>query len=223
MGQFGYYEYKFLVQNEQLPYVKTLLDNLYGGSDPFPSGIVDSIYYDTRDRTFYSQCHGGEALKTKFRIRGYGDGTFNQLHQKNKDMYGVGKLKTRIRPVRFSFTEIPSWDLLKALSPSDEQFFRIQNQALIYGFLEPTVRVKYYRFRYRIFDYRVTLDTNIEITSCSNGLDKSFAHTILPQHVLEIKTTELQPHLPLMGAIKLPQVSFSKYFLGMNLVESNWS
>lgn len=223
MSQFGYYEYKFLVPNEQLPYVKTLLDNLYGGSDPFPEGIVDSIYYDTRNRLFYAQCHSGEAVKTKFRIRGYGDGTFHQLHKKNKDMYGVGKLKTRIKPVKFSFTDIPSWGLLQAATEGDMTFSRIQSFAINYGFLEPTVRVKYYRFRYRIFDYRVTLDTNIEITSCSTGLDKRMSHSILPHHVLEVKTSDLQPRLPLMGAIKLPQVSFSKYFLGMNIVENDWS
>ena len=79
---FSYYEYKYLVRDEKLEKVLEILDELCGGSDPFAKGIVDSIYYDTIHEQFYRQCLNGDSDKTKYRIRGYGNGCYSQIHQK---------------------------------------------------------------------------------------------------------------------------------------------
>lgn len=219
----AYNEYKYLVTKENLQYVRSLLEGFYGGSDPFPEGIVDSIYYDDILKSSFLQCREGEPRKKKVRIRGYGNDTFNQIHIKEKDLFGVKKQKVKIDPVKCTHDFIPSLEELAPLKPDakrDSCFF-----ALIFqnGYQIPIVRVRYYRYRYRINDYRITLDTNIEIMGGYNLNNIAHNYDLLPHHVLEIKTLDERPVLPLLGLIKLPQISFSKFFLGINIIESDSS
>lgn len=213
-----YNEYKFNVTNDQLDYVKSVLDGLCGHSDPYPEGVVDSIYYDSLDSYLYSQCLDGSRRKTKFRIRGYGENKFNQLHQKNKDMTVVSKYKERIPTLTALQSQAPNWDQIMAAGGGSESFHRIKSNSSKLGPLQPVIRVRYYRYRFRHMDYRITLDTNIEVIGYSNGIDRYQSYGVLPSHVLEIKTVDSRPYLPLLGLSKLPQVSFSKFFLGLNLL-----
>ncbi len=215
---FAYNEYKYLVTNNKLAYVTDVLEALHGGSDPFPMGIVDSIYYDTPDLHFYQQSLNGEARKRKFRIRGYGDDTFHQLHLKDKDLTIIKKLKDKIQTTRIIGQVAPNFYELMPASPLSGTFSAIMALAQHYGQLIPVVRVRYRRRRYRINDYRLTLDTHVEIMGFSNGIDLHCNYAVLPHHVLEIKTIDPRPHLPLLGLAKLQQVSYSKFFMGLNVL-----
>jgi len=220
-GPAGYNEYKFKVTNAALPMVRTVLTSLYGGTDPYPEGIVDSIYYDTLDRRSYFQCFNGEARKTKFRIRGYGDGKFAQIHLKEKNLYGVAKLKAKITPVAGIRNGAPDWEeeLHPLIAPENAAMFsKIMAAASHFGPLVPAVRVRYHRYRFRMNDYRITLDTNVEVMSFSDGRDRFQDYAVIPYHVLEVKTMEARPHLPLLGLLRLPQISYSKFFLGLGLL-----
>jgi hypothetical protein len=219
MTAFGYNEYKFHVANESLAYVRGVLDSLYGGTDPFPEGVVDSIYFDSMDGAAFRQCEQGEAVKRKFRIRGYGDAAFHQLHLKQKDLFGVSKLKTRIQPVMAGDAFGPNWDAMLPLAAGDPVFQRILMEAEVHGPLVPAIRVRYYRYRYRVNDYRITLDTKIEVMSFANGRACVRDYAVLRDHVLEVKTPDPRPHLPLMGLARLPQISFSKFYLGLLQLE----
>ncbi len=217
---FGYNEYKFLVTNEQLGYVSEVLEALLGHSDPYPSGIVDSIYYDTFDQRFYRQSLNGDTRKRKFRIRGYGDNRFGQIHLKDKDLSVVRKLKDSILPVELKDQFAPYFHELQPAQPQAETFALIQAMSQHYGLLVPVVRVRYRRRRFRLYDYRLTLDTHVEIMGFSNGLDVKCNYGVLPHHVLEIKTVDSRPYLPLLGLTDLPQVSYSKFFMGINLLST---
>lgn len=217
---FPYNEFKFLVSNQSLRYVIDVLESLHGGSDPFPEGIVDSIYYDTTDEIFYNQCLNGENRKRKFRIRGYGDGNFHQLQMKDKDLTIIRKLKDRIKAVQVIGEQAPLWYQLVPAQENTPMYTAIMTFANSSGIIIPSIRVRYHRRRYRINDYRLTLDTHIEVMSFANGLETRFSHGYLPDHVLEIKTADPRPYLPLLGLTKLPQVSFSKFFLGLNLLKT---
>jgi hypothetical protein len=209
---FSYYEYKYIVRHSSFHFVKSVLDHFYGSSDPYPSGVVDSIYFDTPDREFYRQCLNGEEHKCKFRIRGYGNHQYSQIHQKIKHLSGVSKYKAKIktdRPTGF-------WHELVPQDSDDEQFSMIMHKSQPFGILYPSVRIQYERFRYRQYDDRVTFDTHIEAFAVPGGLPCQQVHTTLDHHVLEIKTTRLRPSLPFMGLIKLQQVSYSKFMLGLN-------
>ena len=212
---FSYYEYKYSVANEQLSYIRSMLESFAGDSDPFPSGCVDSIYYDTADRRCYHECLNGESVKRKFRIRGYGDGVYQQMHQKEKLLTGVGKFKTALQPLRIVDEQPPVWDSLLPKHPDDAYFYKIKSLGLQYGMLLPAVRVRYQRHRYRMFDFRITLDTNIEVFGYEDGIVTTRGYEILPWHVLEVKTRKRRPKLPFLGLVKLPQISFSKFYLGL--------
>ncbi|NRA64834.1 MAG: VTC domain-containing protein [Pseudobacteriovorax sp.] len=214
----NYNEYKFHVANESLAYVRNVLDSLHGHSDPFPEGVVDSIYYDTSDLAFYNQCLNGDPMKTKFRIRGYGDGAFHQMHLKRKDLFTVAKKKQKIKPVVLKDSSGPVWNSLASAEDDIENFIAITSEAEQYGPIMPVIRVKYHRYRYRVLDYRITLDTNVEVSGFDNGLLLREKYGVLPDHVLEVKTVDPRPHLPLLGLIRLPQISYSKFLLGLNLL-----
>lgn len=218
MSSGSYNEYKFHVSHENLSSILNALTAFYGNTDPFPEGVVDSIYYDSLNEISYRQCLNGESLKRKFRIRGYGDGTFNQVHLKEKDIYGVSKLKVKLTPVTADRMIAPEWDVLVATEKS-EVFDHIMGHAASWGTLFPAVRVRYYRYRFRVNDYRITLDSNIEVMSFFNGTPTITSHGILPSHVLEIKTSDPRPHVPFLGLKTLPQISFSKFFLGLNFLK----
>jgi len=216
---FSYYEYKYLVPHSQFGQIRNLLDEFLGNSDPFPSGVVDSIYYDTCNEDFLAQCLDGDADKLKFRIRGYGDGTYIQVHQKIKMLSGVGKYKSKIKPLRAPKEHAPEWDNIIP-EVADGQIDIIRYHARKFGMLLPSVRICYTRYRYRTYDYRITLDSNIEAFSPVNGLPRLKSYACLPYHVLEVKTKDRRPVLPFNGLIRLQQVSFSKFMLGLNLLNS---
>jgi hypothetical protein len=220
MGNASYNEYKFHVSHENLSSVLDALTAFYGNTDPFPEGFVDSIYYDSMNQYSYRQCLNGEPVKRKFRIRGYGDGSFNQLHLKEKDIFGVAKLKVKIQPVSAQYMVAPEWHSFVPMENQDV-FFQIFGEASLLGPLIPAIRVRYYRYRFRVNDYRITLDTNIEVMSFLNGVAAVACYGVLPTHVLEIKTADPRPHVPLLGLKRLPQISFSKFYLGLNLLMQN--
>ncbi len=216
----SYYEYKFLVRNDQLVHVRNLLSSFYGGSDPYPEGVVDSIYFDDLSSSCFHQCQEGDPIKEKYRIRGYGNRTYSQIHYKRKNLSGVSKLKSSIEPVEVNTGDHVSWNLIKSNDEINaEAFNEIRLRAQMLGYLVPVIRVKYYRYRFRVNDYRITLDTNVEVTGMTNGVHQfKLDYGVLRHHVLEVKTLGSRPYLPLFGASRLPQISFSKFFLGLNLL-----
>lgn len=219
--RFSYYEYKYLIRHEHLTQIKHILDNTCGGIDPYPSGVVDSIYYDTLNENLFEQCLNGEYYKCKFRIRGYGDGFYGQAQLKIKKMSSVTKYKAAIDKVTGEQNKFPFWE---SLTPSEQHstgFEMINYIGQRYGSLTPSIRVKYFRYRYRLYDYRITLDTNIEVFLPTNGLPGKLNYASLPYHVLELKTLETRPNLPFVGLIKLHQISCSKFMLGNMMLNNN--
>jgi hypothetical protein len=215
-----YNELKYLVTNEQLGSVLQILQALYGASDPFECGLVDTLYYDTVDGKHLKQCLRGDCSKSKFRIRGYGDNHFNQLHHKRRHLDMVAKDKYRIRPVRWSGSRAPEWSDIVISNTADPGYAR-HALHISSDFLIPVIRVTYMRYRFRIKDHRLTLDTRIEVNAPANGWITHRQHGILKDHVLEIKTTESRPTLPLLGLIRLAPASFSKFKQGLTLLQPN--
>lgn len=220
-----YYEYKYLVPHDGLSYVTKLLESTHGGSDPFGEGIVDSIYFDSPEQACFHECRNGDLIKRKFRIRTYGDDLFTSLQLKEKRMQAVFKTKCAIEPKMVSGRSGPlEWhELFPAAGGGNQSGFdEIMNVGSSYGRLAPAVRIRYMRRRYRAYDHRMTLDYNIEVMSCGGNWQFRHDFGMLPHHVLEIKTRDLRPHLPFLGLLKLPQVSFSKFYLGVQLMSGSY-
>jgi hypothetical protein len=213
-----YNELKYLVANEQLDSVLQIMKALYGASDPFESGIVDTLYYDTNDGKYFKQCLRGDFSKNKYRIRGYGGDSFHQLHKKTKSLDMVSKKKFKIIPLLWKNGVAPEWSEILVSDPSPA----CRNAVDLNGeYLLPVVRVTYFRYRFRINDYRLTLDTRIEITAPANGWITNKGYGVLQNHVLEIKTAENRPFLPLLGLVRLAPSGFSKFKQGLELLQPN--
>ena len=137
----------------------------------------------TSIRHLWSKCLNGNPEKTKFRIRGYGDGTFRQVHQKDKDLFTVIKKKQRISPISVVDDVAPEWYKLTPEGEDVDSFTAIRSNADQYGELRPVIRVKYKRYRYRAYDYRMTLDTNVEVSGFANSIVQRETYGVLPDHV----------------------------------------
>ncbi|MBT6842547.1 MAG: VTC domain-containing protein [Candidatus Melainabacteria bacterium] len=95
----------------------------------------------------------------------------------------------------------------------------IRSLAANYLQLEPLILVKYYRYRFRVFDVRITLDTQIsfEPGSSLRGTRRNFGR--VPFSILEVKTESERPFLPTNKLIDLPQLSFSKFYSGVQYLK----
>lgn len=217
-----YNEYKYFVSNEKLAYVRNLLYATYGGSDRYPSGIVDSIYYDNLDNHAYSECFNGEPLKRKIRIRGYGDDRFSQLHIKTKKVFQIEKIKRAINPILWSTARTATLNELAPQQSDDSSFYKLMRIIQKTSIYLPVIRIRYLRYRFRVNAYRITLDTNIEVTGFSMGSANRHDYALQPYHVLEVKTPDTRPFLPLLGLVKLPQISFSKFYCGLDLLRTGY-
>ena len=52
----SYNEYKYVIELDRVPYAVALLESMYGNTDPYPHGTVNSLYYDTLSLAFFQQC-----------------------------------------------------------------------------------------------------------------------------------------------------------------------
>lgn len=212
-----YNEYKYVIELDRVPYAVALLEAMYGNTDPFPHGTVNSLYYDSLSMALFQQCTGGNEYKSKFRVRWYDGGLF-QAQIKDKDVYGIGKLKTRLSiPVGTPVRAFPQfWHDLPF--GTDDVATRIQTRGVRMGPLFPLVHIRYHRRRYRSFDFRMNIDSNIEIESLAQHPLGLVAKQRIPLAVLEIKTKQDRPILPFLSALQLRQDSFSKYALGLQML-----
>lgn len=213
-----YYEYKYVIEPERLSYALALMESLYGGTDPFPAGMVHSIYFDTVPLTCYQQCVNGSERKSKYRIRWYEGGQV-QAQIKDKNLVGVSKMKGALAMTAPTATaHLPSfWRQLPFVAGHGDNV-AMQARSAMMGPLLPLLRVSYYRRRYRSFDFRMNIDSAIAVEMTGRHPAGRVAKTMIPMAVMEIKTTQERPVLPFATAMVLRQDSFSKYMLGIKLL-----
>lgn len=204
-----------MVPNQDLHRTLELLDGFYAASDPFSTGLVSSLYFDSSDRKCFNECASGALAKHKFRLRTYNsDAKTANLQIKSKYLSAVRKFKLKTDNLDLSF-----WPSLA----KPAEFAAIKAQ---YGELQPVLAIDYMRHRYRSADIRFTLDTNIKLRSSElaplsfKAACKSSA-AFLPFSIFEIKTNSERPYLPFYSLLNLKQVSFSKYYLAACMLEGD--
>ena len=152
--------------------------------------------------------------KIKFRIQGYGNQTYGQLHEKEKFIQCL-KVKMPIKQVSGLFPN--QYNSISKLEPKNSKYEDAHQYCIHsknnYGTMIPSVRIKYYRYRFRYLDYRLTLDTNIQAFSVAGGIPRQSSAVTLPTRV-RIKTRELRPTIPIMGIIKYANI-LPKFMLGI--------
>ena len=208
-----YNEYKYIVPPRCTALVRRMLHVQSVDVDPFPEGTVQSIYYDTIDRTCLGQCKDGQARKIKFRIRRYDDQDAGQLQVKLKDGFAVAKLKSAIAFPRKPPMEWPESDRTAAGGVDG-----IGTLGLAASNLRPVIDIRYRRERFRFRDYRVTFDSEITASPCDGLVYPRTTAASLDFAVLEVKTPESIPLLPpgVRGLVSFG--SLSKYGVLMQSV-----
>lgn len=204
----GVYEYKFLVPLAISGRVRSILDALYKGTDPFGVGWVHSLYFDSLDRSCLKQCQQGALRKSKVRLRGYDDLGYFRLQLKDKFLSYVMKTDVRLPAIQGQHCAWPEF------SEDGENAIKIKSLVRQLGPLTPQVRISYLRHRYRLFDYRITYDEKIRVEASWGLRQKCKSFAALPVNVLEIKTRLERPYLPFLGSLNLVPMSFSKFYMG---------
>lgn len=186
--------------------------------DPqFPTGVISSIYYDTRDWVFLREKINSDFQKTKFRIRWYSDtlGSNNRGVPYAEVKYKVGGLRHKTR------TELPlsvAW--LATVSLSDQELLKIPILLKKTGvFLDydlfPTFQVTYQRHRFiePITNARICLDFDICAPKINSLMLPRSNPVRLNVAVFELKGTvnTLPGSLYFLTEMGFKKESFSKY------------
>ena len=154
------FEKKFLIDHYNVVNFKREL-RISGFHSPYPSRIVNSIYFDDSKLTSYSENINGDSERTKYRLRYYG------VKFKGKGVWEK-KIKSVDTNRKVSKKYKGSSKLLDLKFPSLPH-------------LKPLVHVSYLRHYYysSFLDQRITIDTNISYKDLRSGLSKvDFANIV---------------------------------------------
>ena len=107
----------------------------------YPARRVNSVYFDTRELSFFYESEEGILPRKKVRIRWYNNQNIFTKEVKTSSI--EGRFKTTDRLYKNNF--IPEFDVV----------FQDQN----YGILTPSLLINYQREYYSIKDLRITFDS----------------------------------------------------------------
>jgi hypothetical protein len=210
-------EVKFVLEQGRGPFARQLLDALCRADPSYPAAVVSTIYYDTARLDLLGRKLDSDYLKTKVRLRWYGDleghvaGERSFLEVKSR----IGSVRTKQRvetPLAASRVGLmclddPSLvDVLTLLAPVAPE---------LPAGLRPALLIQYHRYRYvePLSQARISLDTEIRAPRADPRLLRHDYPVALPAAILEVKgdsedlPRSLRPILHL-GARRL---AFSKY------------
>jgi hypothetical protein len=216
-------ELKFVLAEGRGAFARRLLDALCRPDPTYPAAILSTIYYDTPGLRLLGEKLDSDYLKTKIRLRWYGDleghaaGERSFLEIKSR----IGSVRTKLRletPLRASELRTMRLDdpllvdVLRLLRPA----------AAVPPGLRPALLVQYRRHRYiePLSGARISVDTEIRAPRADPRLLRHDYPVALPAAILEVKgeSEDLPPVLrPLMhlGARRLAVSKYAFASLGM--------
>ncbi len=212
----GPHEAKFEIPGTAAHRVHALLKQRLPADPEYPDALVYSLYYDSPSLRYLEDKEGSDYLKTKVRIRWYGDPeTFEPLPDaflEAKSKEGASRFKERIH-LPGAAPEIASMrlddprlvQLIKRLSERGVDLAR--------G-LTPLVLIRYRRRRFVLprLNTRVCIDSDIQPIDGHPSLGAVMPRP-LPSAVMEVKGGErvLPTELIPMSSLGARLNSFSKY------------
>ena len=145
-------ENKILVnQNNFYEFNKFLKEN--SAKILYPKRKIKSLYFDNLSHQMFDDSEEGCVPRKKIRVRYYPDtSNFFNLETKISSVEGKFKVSQRL---------------------SEEKFILYQNKGLVddlYGWCKPVIWTQYSRYYFKINNYRITYDTNIEYLNVSENL-----------------------------------------------------
>lgn len=163
----------------------------------FPSRIVESTYFDTKDLKFFNLSEEGITPRKKIRLRGYNGGKNDNLEIKITNNYHREKV------------------IIKEFIYSNYNLHANLKKNNINEIVEKKLRVKYLRNYYFIDNIgRITIDKNIEFLPPNENFYNSKKIETL---VLEVKIQgEKIDKNYIEKIINFREIRFSKYCTGIN-------
>jgi len=222
------HEYKYLVSENALTMLSFRLKGVMR-KDPHAGNdgryMIRSVYFDDVYDTCFNENASGADRHEKFRIRAYNaDSSFITLELKIKEHGKTKKLSETIDEDIFRFLVYGEGtvETEKSLKNLGRKLLMEKRTRL----LKPKVIIQYERepFLYDAGNVRVTFDRFI---SASPHIDRMFeknayALPVLPEniHLLEVKWDDFLPGIigETLKNDRLQQMSFSKYFLGRQML-----
>ena len=162
-----------------------------GMKNLYPKRIVKSIYFDTKDLTFFHESNEGILPRKKVRIRSYNDE------------------KTFYQEIKYT-SEEGRYKLNKKILKSNNSI-KINDKK--YGVLIPTLEINYNREYFIYKNLRLTFDNNIKYKNLKSTINNQLLENLC---VMEIKTDMKTPDEFISSLFSLRIERFSKYSRGID-------
>jgi len=186
-------EKKFRLSLTEAAFYKNIMKGV-GMKLLFPSRLINSCYFDTRNFQLFTESEEGVLPRKKIRVRWY-DGIPNYTKE------------TKISSIEGRYKYSSLMNNLK--STLDLKTIKIFDKS--YGLLFPTIIVSYLREYYILNNMRITFDKNINYKSFFINNKKIYD----PEIVMEVKVPMSCGDDFIEKHIKIPTSRFSKYARGM--------
>ncbi len=160
----------------------------------YPKRIIKSCYFDNLNLKMFHDSEEGILPRKKIRLRWYGD--LKDLNQEIK----ISSIEGRFKKV----------NQIKIDNLHDLKKYKIFDNE--YGFLRPSLIIKYEREYFSYKKLRLTFDTNI---SYENILSLTNTIIVDPENVMEVKTSINISEDYLNEFIPIQSSRFSKYARGI--------
>jgi hypothetical protein len=212
------HETKYIFHNNLAPTLTRWLQLRCRADPQFPTGIISSIYYDTKDWSLLREKLNSDYYKSKFRVRWYEALGSDEYPDRSfvEIKYKIGATREKIRfESKYSGKELAVKEL------TDPGLLELQQQARKKGVripfsLYPAFQIRYKRFRFlepktgcRIcIDYDIQAPrVNGRMLPCSKPL------AVLNTGVVEVKgsVAKLPDSLHQLTALGCRKQAFSKY------------
>ena len=216
-------ERKYSVSAARAPLLAAWLRARLRPDPSYPEGVITSCYFDTPQLDAYWDSADGQRLKSKLRLRWYGDpvdpyaGAWLEIKQRD----GVESSKRRLR---LDSELLQGLDFGAGLVLPTQQAlaeFARQLDPALGASLEPAVLVRYQRIRLRdaASGLRVSLDTRVQAAAPIAGAGAPLWRPIVHGSVLELKSPSSLPRrLDGLGRFGLQRSAHSKYLLAVDQV-----
>jgi hypothetical protein len=209
-------EQKFLFARRLLPLIKAHLKHVLQPDPVFSEGRISSVYYDTPSFDYYQEKRASEFLKTKIRLRWYGEPAASdsdvKCYLEVKEKEGSTRNKQRVA-VDVPASVLADRELRAAPLAMIPQLLAASGHSFD-GPLVPILIVQYERTRFLepSTGARIAVDVDIQCPAVNTMFVRAHPPVFLDVCVLEVKSSDKElPHW--MAAIRhyVRRDAFSKY------------
>jgi hypothetical protein len=196
-------EKKFRVEQKKLVQLYSWL-NKNQAVKIYNDRYIKSIYFDNKNFSSYYDSTEGVMPRKKIRLRNY---------SKNKSDFDNLKLEIKINSVegRYKTTESIK---------NHSNFLNNGMHDNFYGICYPKIIISYKREYYKVHDYRITVDREIQYDNFD--LKKKFINTINENRIImELKTNFKSNENDINEKFPFEIIRFSKYCFGIEKVYKN--